>query len=127
MSQSRCPDHNSQTPGTSGTDAIWKKINEKPAEHVTLTINRPRMIEISLVKTGGLGVKLDYKNISIGGVIDEIVETGLLFKWNKEHPSDVVQRGDRIVGCNGKNCLGDELLDTIKKAEKNMTLTVLKY
>lgn len=112
---------------TSGTDAIWKKMNEKPAENVTLAINRPRKIEISLLKTGGLGLKLDYKNISIGGVIDEIVESGLMAKWNKEHPSDVVSKGDRIVGCNGKTCFGDELLDAIKKAEKNMTLTVLKY
>lgn len=112
---------------TSGTDAIWKKMNEKPAENVTLRINRPRRMEISLVKTGGLGVKLDYKNISIGGVIDEVVESGLISKWNKEHPSDVVQKGDRIVGCNGKDCFGDELLDAIKKAENNMTLTVLKY
>ena len=112
-----------------GTDAIWKKMNEKPADAVVLTLSRPRKVEVSLVKTGGLGLKLDYKNVSVGGVIDEIVNDGLMAKWNQTHSSDEVKKGDRIIACNGTEYLGDELLDKIKKtkADEALVLTVLKY
>lgn len=113
--------------GAKGTDAIWKKMNEKPTEDMTLEISRPRKIEISIVKTGGLGLKLDYKSLSLGGVVDEIVAAGVIAKWNQENPSDVVNKGDRIIGCNGKECLGDELLDKIKQSDSKLALTVLKY
>ena len=112
--------------GAEGADAIIGKLKGKPAEKMTLTIHRPKKIEVSLMKTGGLGLKLDYKAISKGAVVMEIVETGLLAKWNTENPNKVVQIGDRILACNGKECLGDELLAALKKAEGEMVLTVLK-
>eukprot|EP00438_Fugacium_kawagutii_P027492 Skav205601 [mRNA] locus=scaffold460:163905:164579:+ [translate_table: standard] len=113
--------------GAKGTDAIWKKMTEKPTEDMTLEISRPRKIEVSIVKTGGLGLKLDYKSQSLGGVVDEIVAAGIIAKWNQENPSEVVNKGDRIIGCNGKECLGDELLERIKQSDSKLALTVLKY
>ena len=112
--------------GAIGADAIIRKLQGKPAEKMVLTIHRPKKIEVSLMKTGGLGLKLDYKAISKGAVVVGIVETGLLAKWNTENPNKVVQNGDRIVAFNGKECLGDELLSALKKAEGEMVLTVLK-
>lgn len=112
--------------GAIGADAIIRKLQGKPAEKMVLTIHRPKKIEVSLMKTGGLGLKLDYKAISKGAVVVGIVETGLLAKWNTENPNKVVQNGDRIVAFNGKECLGDELLSALRKAEGEMVLTVLK-
>ena len=112
--------------GAEGADAIIGKLKGKPAEKMTLTIHRPKKIEVSLMKTGGLGLKLDYKALSKGAVVIEIVEAGLLAKWNTENPNKVVQIGDRILAFNGKECLGDELLAALKKAESEMVLTVLK-
>ena len=78
------------------------------------------------MKTGGLGLKMDYKAISKGAVVVDIVEAGLLAKWNTENPNKVVQNGDRILAFNGRACMGDELVSALKKAEGEIVLTVLK-
>ena len=114
---------------TTGTDAILQKMKETPPENVKLTIQRPRKMEISMVKTGSLGVVLNYNDISIGGVIKEIKAAGLIAEWNEAHPKQLVKAGDRIIGCNGKESLGDELYEEILKLkpDQEVCFMVLIY
>ncbi|CAJ1359781.1 unnamed protein product [Effrenium voratum] len=110
-----------------GTAAIFERLNGKlPQESATISFMRPRQVKVTVSKPGGLGMKLDYKTSSVGAVVSELIDSGLISKWNNEHPADAVSIGDRIIELNGKKLLGLELVDQIKK-ESKLTLTVLKY
>ena len=43
--------------------------------------------------------------------------TGLLSRWNAEHPEDSVLPGDRVVKVNGEPLLGLPMVEKIKKAQ----------
>lgn len=106
-----------------------EKLKGKLPETLTLKLNRPRQVKVAFKKTGGLGVKLDWKNKSLGIVVNEMQESGHIADWNKEHPSDAVTVRDRFVELDGKRLLGAEMIDALKKekGDNTITLTALKY
>ena len=105
------------------------KLASKLPALMSLKLNRPKKVQVSFRKTGGLGIKMDWKEKSMGAVISEIHATGLIASWNAEHSSQAVSVGDRFVEFNGKTCTGSEFLQLLKdeKGEKEISLTLLKY
>lgn len=105
------------------------KLASKLPALMSLKLNRPKKVQVSFRKTGGLGIKMDWKDKSMGAVVSEIHATGLIASWNAEHSSQAVSVGDRFVEVNGKTCTGSELLQLLKddKGEKEISLTLLKY
>ena len=93
---------------------------------MSLKLHRPKKCSLSFKKTGGLGLKLDYKETSVGAVINEVHATGLIATWNSEHKGSELVKGDRIVEFDEKVCRGMELLGYIKSQE-HLKLTALKY
>lgn len=106
--------------------AVLSKLNGPLPDQVKLVVKRPREVKVSLSKPGALGMKLDYQETSIGAVISELMEGGLVAKWNSDHPSDAIGLGDRIAQVNGEKLSGAKLLPKLK-AEDKLVLTVLKY
>lgn len=109
-----------------GSHAIRARLSRKLGDKVTLSLKRPRKIQISLVKGGSLGLQLDCTPSEIGGVVKDIMPHGLTAQWNKEHPSKALNPGDRILEIGGEEFIGSELLDQIRSSKK-LFLTVLKY
>ena len=105
------------------------KLASKLPALVSLKLNRPKKVQVSFCKTGGLGLKMDWKDKSMGAIVSEIHATGLIATWNAEHSSQSVSVGDRFVEFNGKTCAGKEFLQLLKddKGEKEINLTLLKY
>lgn len=110
-----------------GMVAVYEKMNGPLRETVRMTLRRPRQLSLQLSKKDGpLGVLLDYKPSSVGGLIAAVKDSGLVSKWNKEHPEDALSIGDRILKINGKMPTGDAIIQEIKNAD-NMNLMVLKF
>ncbi|CAE7334633.1 KCNMA1 [Symbiodinium natans] len=110
-----------------GTTSVFEKLMAKLGDdHVALGIRRPREMVVTVSKPGGLGLKLDFKPSSIGAVVSELGETGLIKDWNAANPKDAVAVGDRILALNGEQYAGLEMVDKIKQAEK-LELTILHY
>ena len=101
------------------------KLASKLPALMSLKLNRPKKLQVSFRKTGGLGIKMDWKDKSMGAVVSEIHATGLIASWNAEHSSQAVSVGDRFVEFNGKTCVLQLLKD--EKGEKEISLTLLKY
>eukprot|EP00435_Cladocopium_sp_Y103_P069395 s839_g33.t1 len=112
--------------GVKGFDDIHAKLAKTLPETVTLLMSRPQKVQVTLKKTGPLGIKMDYKESSMGCVISELNASGLLAKWNTENPGQRADVSDRIVEFAGKPVKGGELLEKLKK-EDTLPLTVLKY
>lgn len=56
-------------------------------------------------------MKLEYCSNSAGAVIQEVASSGLLAKWNRSHPKDEIQPGDRILKVNGMKCAGPDMVE----------------
>eukprot|EP00435_Cladocopium_sp_Y103_P060693 s46_g22.t1 len=110
-----------------GMVAVYERMNGPLPEIVRMTLRRPRQLNAMLSKKDGpLGVLLDYKPSSVGGLIASVKESGLVSTWNKEHPEDALSPGDRILKINGKMPTGDAIIQEIKDAG-DLNLTVLKF
>ncbi|CAK9106175.1 Thrombospondin-type laminin G domain and EAR repeat-containing protein [Durusdinium trenchii] len=111
-----------------------KEIGEKlsSAEFPTamaMKLSRPRRLPVHLCKTKkaeSLGVKLEYRDDSMGVVIQQLNTHGLLPRWNAENLKDAVGAGDRIIAVNGKRASSPEIVEMIKE-ESKLDFTVLKY
>ena len=103
-----------------------KGLNGQLPQKMTLGLKRPRKVQVTLEKTGPMGMKLDYKNHSVGAVVKDLDPNGLLATWNSKNVSDAIGPGDRIVEFDGQTCLGGELMEQMK-TQSTMKLTVLKY
>mmetsp|Transcript_99665 Transcript_99665/g.121884 ORF Transcript_99665/g.121884 Transcript_99665/m.121884 type:complete len:234 (+) Transcript_99665:65-766(+) len=112
----------------STTKEMKAKISSSsPPETMKISLDRPRAVQVTLVKPGMLGVKLDFKANSAGCVVEELMSEGLVTTWNAYQPeSDRVRRGDRIVEINGKAYEGAQMMEVLKK-EFRLELTVLKF
>ncbi|CAL1126757.1 unnamed protein product [Cladocopium goreaui] len=105
---------------------VCEKLSGPLGDSVRLTLKRPKEVNLSLSKPGSLGLKLDYNDTSVGAVISELVESGLVAKWNSENASDAVCVGDRIIQLNGDQMSGTDLLGRLR-TENTLRLKVLKY
>ena len=63
---------------------------------------------------------------SSGLVIDSISGKGLLAQWNLDHPSAVINAGDRIIAVNGQFLRGRDMLDKVR-TEDYLCLIILQY
>lgn len=111
----------------------WEEIEKKMnglngqlPQKMTLGLKRPRKVQVTFEKTGPVGMKLDYKNHSVGAVLKDLDPNGLLATWNSKNVSDAIGPGDRIVEFDGQTYLGGELMEQMK-TQSTMKLTVLKY
>lgn len=111
----------------------WEEIEKKMnglngqlPEKMTLGVKRPRKVQVIFEKTGPMGMKLDYKNHSVGAVLTDLDPSGLLATWNSKNVSDAIGPGDRIVEFDGQTYSGGELMEQMK-TQSTMKLTVLKY
>lgn len=107
-------------------EQIEKKMNGQLPEKMTLGVKRPRKVQVTFEKTGPMGMKLDYKNDSVGAILQDLDPSGLLATWNSKNASDAIGPGDRIVEFDGQTYLGGELMEQLK-TQSTMKLTVLKY
>ena len=106
---------------------VYEKMNGPLPDTVRMVVKRPRRLQLSLSKSDGpLGLLLDYKPSSVGGVIAEVRELGLVSKWNRDHPADAIGKGDRILEINGTMPIGEAIIEEIKRAN-DLELTVLKF
>ena len=108
----------------------WEEIEEKMKGQLPhkmhLGVKRPRKVQVTFEKTGPLGMKLDYKNHSVGAILKDLDPSGLVAKWNAKNVADAIGPGDRIVEFDGQTHLGGELMEQLK-TQSTMKLTVLKY
>ena len=106
---------------------ISEKMKPEFPEHMILKVSRPRVLQVQLLKSEEhLGMKLEYRDNSLGGVIKDVASSGLLAEWNAKHPDDAVSVGDRIIELNGMRVPCTEMVERIK-ASKMLEFTVLKY
>eukprot|EP00435_Cladocopium_sp_Y103_P038438 s3392_g10.t1 len=100
-----------------GAKEIGKAVSSKSPDMVNLTLVRPRKIQVTL----------DSKAYSVGVVIKEVLQKGLVADWNSQQPlEDQLRAGDRIVENNGKFYEGEKMMKQLK-SETALNLTVLKY
>mmetsp|Transcript_30283 Transcript_30283/g.54936 ORF Transcript_30283/g.54936 Transcript_30283/m.54936 type:complete len:209 (-) Transcript_30283:62-688(-) len=112
---------------TGKTIDLHKALSASPSEgSVQLSLQRPQERTVVLHKTGELGINLHYKKNSAGIVIKDIIDGGLVDKWNRDHPEAVVTTGDRIVSFNGEAMKGADLVNKLK-VSSILTLKVLHY
>eukprot|EP00930_Biecheleria_cincta_P056585 TRINITY_DN4266_c0_g1_i1.p1 TRINITY_DN4266_c0_g1~~TRINITY_DN4266_c0_g1_i1.p1 ORF type:complete len:282 (-),score=57.42 TRINITY_DN4266_c0_g1_i1:24-869(-) len=88
-----------------------------PSGKCALEIQRPRQLKAFFKKPGQLGVNMLYKKSSHGIVINEVLESGLVHRWNIDNPKNAVQKGDRIVGINGKMMDAQMVIKAIKEQD----------
>eukprot|EP00434_Breviolum_minutum_P000562 symbB.v1.2.000489.t1/scaffold11.1/size528188/38 len=101
--------------GATGCAEIQQKMRSgKMSNPAKMTLNRPKKMQVSIKKTGGLGVKLDFKGTSEGAVVNQIMSEGHIATWNSENPSQVIEIGDRIVSLNDKLLKGTKLMEELK-------------
>mmetsp|Transcript_90807 Transcript_90807/g.111160 ORF Transcript_90807/g.111160 Transcript_90807/m.111160 type:complete len:209 (+) Transcript_90807:96-722(+) len=110
-----------------GTEAILARL-AAPLQDGKFTLHRPRRMQIKLDKKVNetLGVKMTLKSQIAGAVITAVESTGLVAKWNAQHPSDAVSVSDRLLAVNGVTDLKETLAEELKK-ETDLELTLLKY
>mmetsp|Transcript_18556 Transcript_18556/g.34812 ORF Transcript_18556/g.34812 Transcript_18556/m.34812 type:complete len:246 (+) Transcript_18556:30-767(+) len=101
-------------------------LESKQRKSLTLTVIRPRRIEVVLTRDGRLGVELKFKETCTGALISEIEDDGLLAKWNAHHPEATVLPGDHMLALNGVSLLGPDLRAALVQ-QVNLRLTVLHY
>lgn len=112
---------------TSSKEIKSKLGSSKLPAMLKIGLDRPRAVQVTLVKPGMLGIKLDFKATSAGCVVEEVLPEGLVTKWNATRPeSERVRKGDRVVKINGEPYLGSKMLEVMKQ-EDRLDLTVLKY
>ncbi|CAK9004425.1 Thrombospondin-type laminin G domain and EAR repeat-containing protein [Durusdinium trenchii] len=112
--------------GAESATQISETMTRKLRDLVTIKLSRPRKHQVQLEKVGNLGMKLEYCSNSAGAVIQEVASSGLLAKWNRSHPKDEIQPGDRTLKVNGMKCAGPDMVEVIK-SERKLDFTVLKY
>lgn len=106
---------------------VYEKMNGPLPDTVRMVVKRPRRLQLTLSKSDGpLGLLLDYKPSSVGGVIAEVRDLGLVSKWNRDHPADAIGKGDRILEINGSMPIGEAIIEEIKRAN-DLELMVLKF
>lgn len=112
---------------TSSKEIKSKLGSSKLPAMLKIGLDRPRAVQVTLVKPGMLGIKLDFEATSAGCVVEEVLPEGLVTKWNATRPeSERVRKGDRVVKINGEPYLGSKMLEVMKQ-EDRLDLTVLKY
>jgi len=113
--------------GATGCAEIQQKMRSgKMSNPAKMTLNRPKKMQVSIKKTGGLGVKLDFKGTSEGAVVNQIMSEGHIATWNSENPDQVIEVGDRIVSLNDKLLKGTKLMEELKTSTE-LKMMVLKY
>jgi len=107
-------------------DDIFRKAEK--GGHLTLQIQRPKKIQLSLCKTESLGLKLEFASRTLGAIVQEVGK-GLVPSWNAENSEDAVGKYDRVIEVNNVQHGGDDLMKAIQQLEKDSQffLTVLKY
>mmetsp|Transcript_4054 Transcript_4054/g.9509 ORF Transcript_4054/g.9509 Transcript_4054/m.9509 type:complete len:213 (+) Transcript_4054:33-671(+) len=112
--------------GEAGTAEHLEAKIASSGRQLKMAFRRPQLREISMRRTGSLGVKLLYKKSSTGIVINEILSDGLFSDWNEEHPAQQVVPGDRIVAVGGEQMGAEELFKRISRDDP-LDLAVLHY
>lgn len=115
--------------GTKRWEGIQKKMTSKLPEKMFLTLKRPRKIQVSVEKTGNMGMTLASTDKSAGVVIQDLDCSGQMAKWNakrKSHSHDALEVLDRIIEVDGKAYCGTELANLLEQ-KRIWHLTVLKY
>eukprot|EP00931_Biecheleriopsis_adriatica_P024468 TRINITY_DN15238_c0_g2_i1.p1 TRINITY_DN15238_c0_g2~~TRINITY_DN15238_c0_g2_i1.p1 ORF type:complete len:229 (+),score=50.88 TRINITY_DN15238_c0_g2_i1:55-741(+) len=81
----------------SRASAVFKRLSEE-AEGKKIKLKLQQAVERTVVleRSGQLGMTVNYKKASRGIWIASIVP-GLLWRWNQDHPDQVVSPHDRII------------------------------
>eukprot|EP00438_Fugacium_kawagutii_P010414 Skav220414 [mRNA] locus=scaffold639:533594:534085:+ [translate_table: standard] len=112
-----------------GTVDIFRLIQGRQGNEISrlsCLVLRPRRLLVSILKTGDLGLLLDYKKNSLGLVVREVLPKGHIAEWNQSHPQDAVLEGDRFLEVNGSASAAEAMLEEIKTSSQ-LSFTVLKY
>ncbi len=106
---------------------IFQKKAEKGG-HLTLRIQRPKKIQLSLCKTESLGLRLEFNSQTLGAIVQELGK-GLVPSWNAKNLEDAVGQNDRVIEVDNVQYGGDDLMKAIQQVKKDsqFVLTVLKY
>merc|ERR1719262_364546 len=72
---------------------------------------------------GGLGMIL-RKNSSGDCVVGDLREGGAVNEWNRRHPQQAFQRGDRVLSVNGQSGTAQEIIAAVKQSSEDVSFVL---
>ena len=113
--------------GTCSWEAIQKKAAGKLPPKMTLSLKRPRRLQMVVEKKGNMGMTLAYTDRSVGVLVEELHPNGHMAKHNAQcEDLNRLSVLDRIIEFDGKAYKGTELAKLLEE-NTSWRLTVLKY
>mmetsp|Transcript_59451 Transcript_59451/g.141797 ORF Transcript_59451/g.141797 Transcript_59451/m.141797 type:complete len:232 (+) Transcript_59451:75-770(+) len=111
--------------GTTGSsESLFEAV--KKADKVTLTVQHPKELKVPVGQGGRLmGMDIDYADTSVGLIVKQ-VKAGPVKDWSASSGA-AVQAGDRITQVNNRGQGNADLLQQLKTADGELTLTILSW